>query len=40
MHYLDRRGVFSVACLAVAIVLLLLIHSSEQLWTLWVWLWN
>jgi hypothetical protein len=38
MHYLDRRGAFYVACMVVAIVLL--IYWREQFWTLWVSLWN
>jgi hypothetical protein len=40
MHRLDRRGAFYLACMGIAIVLLLLMHWREQLWTLWVWLWN
>jgi hypothetical protein len=40
MHYLDRRGAFYVACIVVAIVLMLLIYWREQFWTLWVSLWN
>jgi hypothetical protein len=41
MNRLDRLGAFFViACMAVAIVLLLLIHWSGLFWTFWVWLWN
>ena len=40
MHYPDRRGAFYVACMVVAIALILLIYWREQFWTLWVSLWN
>jgi hypothetical protein len=33
-------GAFFVACLAVAIALILLFAWGDQFWTFWVWLWN
>ena len=40
MNRPDRGGAFFVACMAVAIALLLLIHWRGLFWTFWVWLWN
>jgi hypothetical protein len=39
MNRPHRLGTFLVACVAAAIVLLL-IHWRGQFWTFWVWLWS
>jgi hypothetical protein len=37
---LDRPGALYLACFVLALVAFLLIHSRDQLWALWVWLWT
>jgi hypothetical protein len=38
MKRLERRGAFYVACMAVLVVVMLLIHWSLLFWTAWVWI--
>jgi hypothetical protein len=40
MNRPERLGAFNVACMAVAILLILLFAWGGQFWTFWVWLWN
>jgi len=40
-HFFYPRGAFYLACMAAAVVLMLLFYFwSEQIWALWVWLWT